>query len=241
MPIPLNLVWSSGIWDVIPKIASPLNLAAFALAIVLYMVIKTRQKSVPLAAWIVIVLLVAVPVGAWIYSQFLNKSTIYRVRVIVVDPQGIPLEDAKVWSSFGGEPKKVMGGWQFDIPDGSKPKDSKLSIFAAKESAFLTGRADLSISDDYNLAVTINLARDDSAKVRGQVVDEKNRAIAGARVFVVGYESEAVITKEGGNFEMPAHAAVNQQVLLHAEKSGYRATKRGHPAGDTPAELVLER
>jgi hypothetical protein len=50
-----------------------------------------------------------------------------------------------------------------------------------------------------------------------------------------------LITKEGGNFELPAHAALNQQVLLHAQKNGYQAAKLWHPAGDTPAVLVLER
>ncbi len=166
---------------------------------------------------------------------------IYRVRVTVVDSQGTPTEDAKVWSSFGGEPKRVAGGWQFDIPTISKPQDGKLNFFASKESAFLTGRTDLTLGNDYNPAVTVSLKRDDSAKVRGQVVDSKQHAIAAARVFVVGYEAEAVITKEGGNFELPSHAAMNQQVLLHAEKKGLKPAKLWHPAGDAPAVLVLER
>lgn len=237
----LNLLESTGIWDAVVKIATPWNLAAFALAVVLFLVLKIGTRKIPPAAWIVIVVLVALPIGASVYSEIISRTAIYRLRVTVVDPQGVPVEDAKVWSSFGGEPKNVAGGWQFDIPDASKPKAGKLSVFALKESAFLIGKADFSLGNDSNPAIVINLKRDDSARVRGQVVDKKNRAISGARVFVVGYEAEAIVTKDGGNFELPAHAALNQQVLLHAEKSGYPAAKLWHPAGDTPAVLPLER
>ncbi|MDQ3012399.1 MAG: tetratricopeptide repeat protein [Acidobacteriota bacterium] len=135
----LNLIESIGIWDAVVKIATPWNLAAFALAVVLFLVLKIGRRKILPAAWIVIVLLVALPIGASVYSEIISRTTIYRLRVTVVDPQGVPVEDAKVWSSFGGEPKKVAGGWQFDIPDASKPKEGKLSIFASKESAFLTG------------------------------------------------------------------------------------------------------
>jgi hypothetical protein len=241
----INLVESGGIWEAVIKVATPLNLAAFALAVVLFIALKSRGRKVSPAIWAVIVLLVAIPIGASIYSEITARTSIYRLRVTVINQQGSPVneleEGLKVWSSFGGEPKRVAGGWQFDIPNAGKPRDGKLTIYASKESAFLTGSADLILSDDYNPAVIVNLRRDDSAKVRGQVVDGKNRAVAGVRVFVVGYESEAVITQEGGGFELPAHAVTGQQVLLYAGKNGYQPAKQLHPAGDTPAELILER
>src|SRR5512145_3256064 len=110
MIIPFTLIQSSSVWDVIPKISSPWNLAALALAIVFYLVLKKRRGQVPFAAWVVIVLLVAIPVGASVYSGLPAKPSIYRLRVTVVDPQNVPAEDAIVWSSLGGEPKKVAGG-----------------------------------------------------------------------------------------------------------------------------------
>lgn len=241
----INLAESGGIWEAVIKVATPLNLAAFALAVVLFIALKSRGRKISPAIWVAIVLLVAIPVGASVYSGIIAKTSIYRLRVTVLKQQGTPVneveEGVKVWSSFGGEPKRVAGGWQFDIPSASKPRDGKLTIYASKESAFLTGSADLILDDDYNPAVIVNLKRDDSAKVRGQVMDSKNRAVAGARVFIVGYESEAVTTQEGGAFELPAHAATGQMVLLYAGKNGYRPAKQPHPAGDTPAELTLER
>jgi Tetratricopeptide repeat len=141
------------------------------------------------------------------YLYFNRSDGLYRVRATVTNEQGVPVEDAKVWSSVGGEPKKIAGGSEFNIPAATKPLDGKITFFAEKESAFLKGQAELTLDKDFNPTVTIKLSRDTSAKVRGQVTDTKFHGIAGARVFVVGYEAEAVITKEGGNFELPAHEA----------------------------------
>lgn len=243
----LNISESSGIWEAVIKIASPLNLAAFALAVVLFIALKSIGRKISPAIWIVIAVLVIVPIAASVYSEINTKTAIYRLRVTVAAPQGIAVKNeeeadgVEVWSSLGGEPKRVKGGWQFDIPNASKPKDGKLTIYASKESAFLTGQTDLTLADDFNPAVIVNLKRDDSAKVRGQVIDAKNRGVAGVRVFIAGYESEGIITKDGGNFELPAHAAVGQITLLHAEKTGYRPARRHIRAGDEIAELVLER
>jgi hypothetical protein len=58
---------------------------------------------------------------------------------------------------------------------------------------------------------------------------------------VAGYEAEAVVTGEGGGFVLPAHAALAQKVLLHAETNGYEGVTQWHMAGDQPATIVLDR
>ena len=72
-------------------------------------------------------------------------------------------------------------------------------------------------------------------------MDRRGRAVAGARVSVAGYESEAAVTQAGGNFVLPAHAARAQNVLLHAEADGYAGVTQWHMAGDQPATIVLDR
>jgi hypothetical protein len=76
--------------------------------------------------------------------------------------------------------------------------------------------------------------------VRGQVVNVKNQPVAGARVFIDGYEPEAVVTDARGGFELPAHAAVDEPVLLCAEKNGYQVTLY-HPAGNGAAIITLNK
>ena len=171
-----------------------------------------------------------------------KRPDIYRARVTVIDPQRKPVDDAKVWSSIGGEPKKVAGGWQFDIPAASVPADGKVTFFATKESAFLAGEHDLQLTTDTSPAVTIELIKNiKGVVVRGTVIDEAGNAIGEVRVSVAGYEAESVITQPNGGFVLPAHAAVGQQVLVHAEKPGYKAINQYHPAGEEPATIILER
>jgi hypothetical protein len=167
---------------------------------------------------------------------------IYRVRVTLLDPQRHPVEDAKVWSTVGGEPKKVAGGWQFDIPSASVPMNGQVTFYATKESAFLGGETPLLLGADPNPAVTIDLGmRVSEVNIRGIILDGENNAVGEVRVNVVGYESEAVITHPHGGFVLPAHAAVEKQVLLHAEKPGYQSVNEYHPAGNEPATIVLKR
>jgi hypothetical protein len=227
------------------NLTHPLSLAAFAIAVIL-LVLRYKRK-LPGQFWLVISILVITPilVSALVeirplLSTSVNQN-IYRVRVTVIDPQLVPVEAAKVWSSIGGEPKRVAGGWEFDIPVVSKPQDGKLVIYASLPGKFLKGSKDLLLTDDYNLAASIQLGSENSATVRGIIVDGAGRAILGAHVSVAGYESEAVITEAGGNFFLAAHAADEQQVLLHVEKKGFTAIQQWHPAGDFPATITLER
>lgn len=233
-------------WSVVSQITNPFSLSAFASAVVLTIavaVLKSKGRSVPTAVWILIPLLVAMPIAAAVYQQVATskEQAIYRVRITVYDPQGIPVQDARVTSSFGGEPKKVDAGWEMDIPAATVPKGEKLRITATKESAYLKDQVEIALGDERNPTVSLKLVHDASATVRGQVVDDKGRAVAGARVTVVGYGNEAVVTKEDGNFVLPSHKAVDQQVLLHAEAKGYRSESQWHPAGDYPAVIKLKK
>ncbi len=201
------------------------------------MVINKSPRLVALAviAAALIVILVT-------YLYFNRGDGVYRVRATVIDPQGFTVEEAEVKSSVSGELKKVVeGGWQIDIPAETRPLDGKLRIFAKQATAYLKGQADLTLDKDFNPTVTIKLVRDTSAEVHGQVIDMKGRAVSGARVFVVGYESEAIFTKEGGAFKLPAHAAVDQYVEVVAVKPGIGVGRLNHQAGDTLLRLVLRR
>jgi hypothetical protein len=227
------------LFEAATRISGPWALAAFAIAALVYLIGKAKRSwNAPRIAWGIIAAIVVLGLVPTIISHYIPD--IYRVRVTVLGAQGTPVEDAKVWSSMGGEPKKVSGGWQFDIPAASRPADGKLIVWASLDTAYLKGSTDLLLSADYNPAVSIQLTSDQTAMVRGLVTDRSGRSVVGAQVSVAGYESEVVETQRGGNFELPAHAARDQSVLLHVEAKGYTTANRWHPAGDEPATIVLD-
>ena len=55
----------------------------------------------------------------------LASRGVYRVRIIVLDPNKQPVNDAHVSSSTGGELKKVSENWEFDLAPEAKPADGK--------------------------------------------------------------------------------------------------------------------
>jgi hypothetical protein len=200
-----------------------------------------RVVSVAAVLAVLAVILGAVVDLNAVWSWFRSvPPELYRIRVTVVDSTDLPVDNAKVWSSFGGEPKKVAGGWEFNIPRTAIPKDGLLTVFASRPAAFELGSRRLQLAQEPNPALTLRLERDLSAQVRGIVVDSSNRAIAGARVCVVGFESEAAATGPTGGFVLPAHAADGQQVQLHVEKQGYGAVTEFQPAGRAAVTIVLD-
>jgi carboxypeptidase family protein len=224
------------------KVTNPWSLAAFGVAAIVYIVLKRRGR-VPTLGWICILLLVLGPILSAAYVDVFRvrskDTSVYRVRVTVVDIEQTPIEDAKVWSSVGGEPKKVSAGWEFDIPAAIKPADGKVTIFAVVSAAFLSAKTELTLGSDYNPAVIVRLQRESLASIRGIVTDDSGKGIGGASVRVVGYETDAATTQRDGQFVLSTHAADGQQVLLRVEKEGYIAVNQYHPAGNEPVTIIL--
>lgn len=170
-----------------------------------------------------------------------ESAGVIRLRALVLSPTGSPVEDAKVWTSLGGEPKQVAGGWEFDILISKVPADGKVTVHASKEEAFLSGLSEVRLGKDLAATATVRLVASQTATVQGIVLDESGNAVEGVRVSVIGHEGETATTGAGGQFVLPAHAADGQQVQLHAEKAGYRGITQHHMAGSFPATLTLER
>lgn len=171
----------------------------------------------------------------------IESADVIRLRVLVLGPGESPVEDARVWTSLGGEPKQVAGGWEFDIPISKVPADGKVTVHATKEEAFLSGSSEVRLGKDLSTTATVRLAASQTATVRGIVLDEAGNAVEGVRVSVIGHEGETVTTGAGGQFVLPAHAADGQNVQLHAEKPGYKGITQSHMAGSFPATLTLEK
>lgn len=232
------------LFKAIGKVTSPWSLAAFGIAAIVYLVLKKRGK-IPALGWLCIFTIALTPMLASLYLDVFRISSertgLYRVRITVLGPQQIPIEDAKVWSSLGGEPKRVSAGWEFDIPAALKPANGKVTVFAAVPNAYLSGSTEVALGNDYNPPVILQLNSQAFAPVHGVVINEDGKGVEGATVRAVGYETDASTTGKGGQFSLLTHAHEGQQVLLQADKDGYKAVTQNHPAGDEPVTIVLSR
>jgi len=228
-------------WEKALEIAShtvhPVAAAAFALVLAAYLfsiALKKRQSRV---VWLLAAVILLLGLSPLLSSTYLQSRGLYRVRVFVLDADKQPVDDAHVTSSNGGEPKKVEAGWEFDVPPQSLPADGKLKLFASVKSAFLAGASTIVLDSDYFPTVEIQLDRDTSATVRGVVIDEHRRSVAGAQVSIPGY-SDVAETDQMGNFVLPAHAADGQIVQVRAQK-GQLVASMSVPAGNAAVELML--
>jgi hypothetical protein len=208
--------------------------------------LDTLVKSRPWVAGTAVLALIGVVVeivvnGSTILGWFTQRAPdVYRVRVIVLDHEGVPADDSKVTSSWGGEPKLVQGGWEFTIPHGTMPISGAVEIYAERPAAFERGVTAVKLAADANVSTTIRMAVDSTAQISGIVLDQQRSAITGARVTVVGHENEAVITGSTGGFHMLAHAPTGKQVQVHVQRTGFRAHIDFYQAGYAH-EIILSR
>jgi hypothetical protein len=237
------------VFRIAAQISTPIALAAFAVACVLWLIDRTFKYRGKINDKIHRLLVFAVlgclslgllSIAGDIYLKHeAGLTSVYRVRVTVIGTEHTPVENAAVWTSIGGEPKKVNGGWEFDIPSANKPLDGEITIYAKIENSSLQGKANLRLETDRNPSIVVSLEPDESAIVRGTVEDDSGHALRGVDVSVVGYGNEHVTTSESGSFILRAHAADGHTVRLHAEAPDYQPLDQDQPAGTTSAILVL--
>ena len=229
----------------IPKQRSLAAFAIAALVLIISMIVVKPSVGAQKLVWVfagAITLLGLVPIIVSALSGS-SAASIYRIRVTVVSPEKMPVEDAKVWSTIGGEAKKVGGGWEFDVPAANRPADGKLTVFAEQSNAFTAGEKEIVLGADAGIAIaaTVQLEKVKSAHVRGHVQDASGKTLGGAQVMVEGYAGEMIATSDNGGFDLPAHAASGQHVLVHVQKDGYVTSRLSHLAGEDPLVVELQK
>jgi hypothetical protein len=230
-------MWEKAL-EIASHITHPGTIAVFAAVLAAFLftlAIKKRQSRVP---WLLAAAVLILGIAPLLLSAITQWRGLYIVRVFVLGLDKQPVDDASVTSSNGGEAKKIQGGWEFDIPPQSRPADGRLKLFASEKNAFLAGNSTVVLDKDYFPAVEIQLEHDTSAVVRGVVLDDRGRSVAGARVSIPGYPDIAV-TDQMGNFVIPAHAADKQIVQVRAQKDQLVGTM-SVPAS-TSVELIVKR
>lgn len=226
-------------WPKIIEAASKSPLGIFALMLLLTAVLALAFfRKAELKYRMIVFLTMFVSLVLYGYSITRATDMEYRVRVIVLGADGSPINDAHVFSSLGGEPLKVEGGWMFIIPD-SDLANRELTIYAEVKDSFEKGNQSLRLGKERNPTMTVQISSESTARLRGIVEDANRTAIASAQISIIGYEGERMLTGPAGGFELPAHSSANQQVQVHVEKTGYHSANIWCPAGEAPCEVVL--
>lgn len=229
-------------------IKTPISLVALTI-VALVILLKTagrapsRSLSRLLNKGLVAVVIVGlVPfVASWyIDYQNVQRKGIYRVRVTVLSPSGVPAENVRVWSTLDAVPKKVDGGWELDVPSGANTAIGALEIYSRDNDTGALGKAAVTLKDSDNLEVTIPL-KPPSATIRGTVKDDQGRTLGSVRIMVVGYSSEAILTDDSGGFALESHVADGDQVKLHFEKPGYKALEEYYRVDARPISVSLTK
>ena len=104
--------------------------------------------------------------------------------------------------------------------------------------AFLNGNAEVILGEELLRTVRIELGKV-LADVGGQVIDEENLPVAGARVFVIGYPGQGFETGTDGQFLLSTPSADGEEVALRAEKEGYEPAEEYPYAGDRSVCMIL--
>src|SRR5260370_33754432 len=146
------------------KVTTPITLLAFIVAaiVVVYYVwskAKGRDPRFPRLTVVSFIVLALIGASFSLANRYIGgqQTAVYRIRALLVTPEGIPVDDAKLWSTVGGESKRVPGGYEIDVPKASIPADRKVTLLAEHEASFLAGKTEILLASDLNPVVLLRL------------------------------------------------------------------------------------
>ena len=102
--------------EIASHITHSATVAVFAAVLAAYLFSLAIKKRKSHITWLLAAVVLILGLAPLLSSAYLQSRGIYRVRAVVLGTDKLPDNDAHVISSNGGEPKKVEGGWEFDVP-----------------------------------------------------------------------------------------------------------------------------
>ncbi|HVR95102.1 MAG TPA: TIR domain-containing protein [Thermoanaerobaculia bacterium] len=168
------------------------------------------------------------------------RPEIYAVHVQVLDPQGLRVTGSTVHASAGSEPQRTPDGWwEVEIPAAKVPVGGRITLWA-EHPDWGGNRKDLRLGVDPNVQVEIRLKEPESW-LRGQVIDENNRGLAGVRVSRQAGASGVAITDADGRFALKLPVPPHTRVRLRVEHVGLVLGDEYCYAGRDSCSITLEK
>lgn len=161
-----------------------------------------------------------------------------RVRGTVVDESGAPIGFARVAGRAGAV--TTDGGGRFELRATSQAKSEALYAVAPGfgEATVVVHTLGRTRIDDVVVTLEPGLA------LRGRVVDEDHRPIAGAEVDPLGGRRESARTADDGSFTLDGFAPTTDWCTVRIRAAGFAFTRVTYRDGRPPeeeVEIVLER
>jgi hypothetical protein len=187
---------------------------------------------------------VILTLGAWLLLRSLEphprpRPALYAIRVQVLDPQGQPVGESTVHASAGSEPQRAPdGSWEIEVPEVKVPADGRIALWAESKD-WQGNRVDLRLGNERNPQVEIRL-KEPVTWIRGRVVDESDRAVAGARVSRQDGAPGEATTDAEGRFELELSVPQDKRVRLRAAHTGFEGDDFCY-AGHDGCSIVLEK
>lgn len=225
------------------KVFTSLGIPGFALGVfyMLFRQFKWKLPSVPLI-WrgpiLVIFMLLASGLTFFALDRWAPAPDVVVVRITVLGPNKMPVDNSEIRSSVGGESKKVDGGWELEVAESKLPNDRRITIYAKQEQNRLKGQHEITLRSRINID-SIQLERETSVSVRGNVYNENKAPVEGAIVSIVGVAGSTK-TDSQGFFMLSTDNDEGEEVRLKVTKEGYEPLEQYHLTGNSSSYIVIK-
>lgn len=126
-----------------------------------------------------------------------NMPPLYKIIVVVLDPRQRPVNDAEVWTNTIHKRAGESSEWQLEVLSSNVPADGKITIYAAKNAAFLTGYKSIRLGSEASPQVEIQLT-EEKRVLQARVIDLAGEPVAGVRLTTTQVGAAEGLTDEMG-------------------------------------------
>ena len=109
---------------------------------------------------------------------------------VVVDPKGKPIPHATIWTTHGGGSWTTISGDSHGRFTFVRPVDAKARVYLMATADGYTYSSGWTIVEDESPA-HVKLVLYPEKKVKGKVVDENGKGVAGAKILLLGYSTDS--------------------------------------------------